>query len=86
VISLFAVYFSLSGMLLVNRDNQVVDNLSFFEKVFAFWTTLVQTRKISCTKIASKWAFLFQKILSKILQVSGWFLQFRPNFFISSPF
>ena len=65
VISLSAVCFSLSRMLLANWDNQVVDNLSFFKKVFAFWTTLVQTRKISCAKIASKWAFLFQKYLAK---------------------
>ena len=70
VISLLAVCFlmtipSSSGTLSVNWDNQVVDNLSFFKKVFAFWTTLVQTRKISCAKIASKWAFLFQKYLAK---------------------
>jgi hypothetical protein len=38
-------------MLSVNWDNKVVDNLVIFEKVLAFWITLVWILKILCTKM-----------------------------------
>jgi hypothetical protein len=41
-------------MLSVNRDNQIVDNLTFFEKVLTFWINLVRIRKIMCAMMVHR--------------------------------
>ena len=74
VISLLAVRFLVkvscnSKMLLTNRDNQVVENLVYFEKLLAFWTTAVRIGKILRAKAASKLVFFCQKYLIKFYRV-----------------
>ena len=66
VISLLAVHFPVkisgnSGMLLTNRDNQLLGNLVIFEKLLAFWNFMVWIRKILRAKAASKWVFFYLK-------------------------
>ena len=51
-----------SEMLSANWDNQVVDNLTFFDKWFTFWITLVRIRKNLCTKVVCRIA-----VVGKIL-------------------
>ena len=38
-------------MLLTNRKNLVVDEVSLFEKELAFWKLIVRIRKILCAKV-----------------------------------
>ena len=62
-------------MLSVNQDNQVVDNLAFFEKVLTFWITLVRIRKIMCAmmehRIAVAGEFLAFELVFAVFPISG---------------
>jgi hypothetical protein len=70
VISLLAIRFPVkipgnSEMLLTNRDNQLLGNLTIFEKLLAFWNFMVWIKKILRAKAASKWVFFCLKHLVK---------------------
>jgi hypothetical protein len=43
-----------SEMLSTDQDNQIVDNLAFFDKVFAFWITLVRICKNLYAKVVCR--------------------------------
>ncbi len=81
LISLTSIVFpnfpmKISRMLSANWENQVVDKVVIFEKVFAFWISLVRTRKILCTKVVC-WIVVVGKfpafeLVFAIFPTSGW--------------
>jgi hypothetical protein len=43
-----------SEMLFANQENHVIDKLAIFEKLLAFWITVVRIRKILCAKMVCR--------------------------------
>ena len=65
-----------SEILFANQENHIVDKLSIFEKILAFWTTVVRMKKILCAKMVCRMAFVGEfpafVLVFIVFLVSGW--------------